>query len=263
MSEMVYYPAIWDYNAQPKTEEIDCCNLCGAHSFPDTEDQDRYGYHLSSTECDTCGLVFLNPRMTAAAYREFYESGAYRRLVSAYHGREINAETLVPEQREYGKRLSALLGPWWKSDYRTLLDVGGSTGEVARQVCVGHGCMVTVLDPAVDELGTSWADGVIRGTIEEASIPAGRTWDVVTLCQTVDHLLDPMAALRKIHDVLTPGGLFWVDALDYDRTRTIKIDHPFNFTERTMRAYLDKVGFAVLQTVRDGDHVGFVCRKAA
>ena len=72
-----------------------------------------------------------------------------------------------------------------------------------------------------------------------------------------------MAALRKIRAHLADGGLFWVDALDYDRTRTIKIDHPFNFTEDTLRKLVERAGFRILQTSRDGDHVGFVCKAAA
>lgn len=252
-----HFYSIWNYSEMP-TWGIAECNLCGKVTLPGPEERDRYGFFVRVTRCD-CDLVFLSERMMPEAYREFYESGAYRRLVSAYHGREINAETIQPEQMAYGDRLAETLRPWWGAGRREVLDVGGSTGMVGRRIILAFAdAWLTVLDPAVPEL----APNGIASTIEDFD-PAGRTWDVVTLCQTVDHLLDPMAALRKIHDLLTPGGLFWVDALDYDRTRTIKIDHPYNFTERTMRAYLDKVGFAVLQTVRDGDHVGFVCRKAA
>ena len=44
---------------------------------------DRYGYPASAHACQSCGLVFLNPRMTASAYGQFYD-GIYRPLVSAF-----------------------------------------------------------------------------------------------------------------------------------------------------------------------------------
>ncbi len=65
--------------------------------------RDRYGYPAQASACSRCGLVFLNPRMTAAAYGRFYD-GVYRPLVSAFHGRLIDARTIQAEQREYAAR---------------------------------------------------------------------------------------------------------------------------------------------------------------
>lgn len=240
------------------------CNLCGAEQgFMHEGFKDRYGFPQESARCPHCDLVFLTPRMTREAYARFYET-AYRPLVSAFHGREINAKTIQPEQREYGRRLASILEPWIRG-HRTLLDVGGSTGAVAGELASKLGLKTTVLDPSPSELAEAEKAGhdVIPGTVEDAVIPADWRWDVVTLCQTVDHLLDPMLALRKLRSLLAPGGLFWVDILDYDTTREIKVDHPYNFTEGTMRAYLGRVGFKVLLTERHNNHVGFLCRGAA
>lgn len=263
---MTDYAAIFDYQAaekEPPRSHIGKCNLCGGMGWHKVHDQDRYGYPQPGYECARCGLVcLLEPRLSAKAYREFYESGAYRRLVSAYHGREINAETIQPEQKGYALRLALLLAPWIRRQHQTLLDVGGSTGVVAREVSAEFGLRATVLDPAPDELVHAQGMSTIRGQVENVDL-APRTWDVILLCQAIDHLLDPMAALTKLHAALSPQGLFWADALDYDKTRTIKIDHPYNFTERTLRAYLSRVGFTPVIVNRDNDHIGFVCKRAA
>ena len=89
----------FDYAAQPRTP-VDRCNLCGAESFTVLTHRDRYGYPASAVACDACGLVFLDPVMTGDAYGRFY-AGTYRPLVSAYHGRLIDARTIQDEQREY------------------------------------------------------------------------------------------------------------------------------------------------------------------
>jgi SAM-dependent methyltransferase len=286
------YSAVWDYKSQPK-EWVSLCGACRSPFWGGIlgYDIDRYGYPVKMATCGECDVSYIKERMTPAAYAEFYASGAYRRLVSAYHGREINAETIQAEQRVYAEhladRLAAHVEPWkdrghcdgchgevcWDSDHTAcpgcqwhLLDVGGSTGVVASVLNDRYELSATIVDPAVLETGTAKGMRVIPWPFEEWE-PSNDRFDLITLCQTVDHLLDPMGAVRKIHGLLAPGGIFWLDALDYDRARQIKIDHPYNFTERTLRALVEKAGFAIVDSARDvsadGNHVGFVCRKAA
>jgi SAM-dependent methyltransferase len=211
----------------------------------------------------TCGLNFLNPRMTREAYARFYET-AYRPLVSAFHGREINAQTIIPEQAEYARRLFRLLKGWLPMGVPlTHLDIGGSTGIVASLLRTVYQVTSTVLDPSPAELAAAASvdHEVIRGLIEDFE-PGERRWDVVTLCQTADHLLDLMGSLKKIRGLLTKDGLFWSDIVDFDKTREEKIDHPFNLTERTYREFLKRAGFELLQInyAPDGVHIGFLAR---
>ena len=89
----------YDYAAQPK-QALTSCNLCGDAEFVVLTHRDRYGYPAEAHACRRCGLVFLNPRMTGEAYGGFY-NGVYRPLVSAFHGRLIDAQTIQDEQRDY------------------------------------------------------------------------------------------------------------------------------------------------------------------
>jgi hypothetical protein len=82
----------YDYAAQPR-DVLTSCNLCGETAFTVLTHRDRYGYPAEAHACRRCGLVFLNPRMTADAYGRFYD-GVYRPLVSAFHGRLIDATTI-------------------------------------------------------------------------------------------------------------------------------------------------------------------------
>ena len=49
--------------------------------------------------------------MTAAAYGRFYD-GVYRPLVSAFHGRIIDARTIQAEQREYAADRAEFVRPF-------------------------------------------------------------------------------------------------------------------------------------------------------
>jgi 2-polyprenyl-3-methyl-5-hydroxy-6-metoxy-1,4-benzoquinol methylase len=262
----------FDYAGQPK-DAVRACNLCGADAFVVLNRHDRYGYAAQAHACSRCGLVFLNPRMTAQAYGRFYD-GVYRPLVSAYHGRLIDAQTVQDEQREYAADREQFARPFIESARgTTLLDIGGSTGVVASHFAKAFGLGATLIDPAPLEIAQARRFGIetITGLVEEHDF-GGRQFDLVLICQTVDHLLDIAGTLTKVRELLTPRGLLFIDIVDFRAAylrnwsvdEAIKIDHPFYLTEHTMAAYLRRAGFDVLRTDYAADHlhVSYLCRGA-
>jgi 2-polyprenyl-3-methyl-5-hydroxy-6-metoxy-1,4-benzoquinol methylase len=254
------YDDVFDYSAQPK-EWVERCNLCGSDSWGGLlgHNIDRYGYPVRMATCGGCGLYYIKERMTPEAYARFYADGTYRKLVSAFHGREINAQTIQPEQLVYAMELADFIGPYI-GKAETLLDIGGSTGVVAGYLAQKFALVGTVLDPAPQELEQAHGLLKIQSTVEDWE-PNGRTWDVITLCQTVDHLLDPMGVLVKLRRSLRfpMRPVLFVDALDYEQTRTIKIDHPYNFTAATAARLLERSGWSIEKSEPHGQHVRFVC----
>jgi SAM-dependent methyltransferase len=259
----------YDYPAQPH-ESVPACNLCGGSSFVVLTHSDRYGYPASAHACSRCGLVFLNPRMTADAYGRFYD-GVYRPLVSAYHGRLIDAVTIQDEQRRYAVERAAFVAPFLsRATQRSLLDIGGSTGVVAAHFVKAFGLAGTLIDPAPLEVEEARRLGLetVTGLVEHYDF-GNRRFDVVLICQTVDHLLDVRAVLDGVRRLLSPQGRLFVDIVDfraaYLRNASVedatKIDHPYYLTQDTMTAYLRRSGFDVLRTdfAADHLHVSYVC----
>jgi SAM-dependent methyltransferase len=259
----------YEHAAQPKRARGHC-NLCGGERFVTLAHRDRYGYAAPADGCLRCGLVFLNPVMTAEAYTGFYAK-VYRPLVSAYHGRRIDAETLQAEQREYAAVRADTLAPHLaRRSVKSLLDVGGSTGVVAHHLKQRFDLEATVVDPAPLEIEVARRLGLqTRTGFVEDFDPGERRFDLITLCQTVDHLLDISLSLGKIRALLAEDGLFFVDIVDFRAAyrrngsveEAIKIDHPFYLTENTAHAWLRRSGFDVLAVDYAADHlhVGYVC----
>jgi 2-polyprenyl-3-methyl-5-hydroxy-6-metoxy-1,4-benzoquinol methylase len=260
----------FDYPAQSK-QYVQACNLCGDSSFTVLTRRDRYGYAAESHQCQRCGLVFLNPVMTIPAYQAFYQD-IYRPLVSAYHNRLINAGTLQAEQRDYAGQLAVLLRPFLQKDAPvTLLDIGGSTGVVAHHLSRQFSLQATILDPAPLEVAVADKLGLetILSLLEDYEPSGESQYNIVLLCQTVDHLLDIRTALEKIRRLILPEGLFFVDIVDFESVyrqnqsieSAIKIDHPFYLTEETIKAYLTRAGFDVLQasSAPDQIHKRYIC----
>jgi len=258
----------YDYAAQPK-EHADVCNLCGARGerVIQVAERDRYDYPASFVACAGCGLGWLSPRMTAGAYAAFY-AGVYRPLVSAFHGRRIDAGTVQAQQRDYAAELADFVLPRLPRGLRTILDVGGSTGAVAGVLAGELSGRATVIDPAPDELAVARAAGMetIAGLAEELD-PRGRTWDFVLLCQTIDHLLDVRTTLAALHRVTAAGGCAFIDILDVDLMlaveegieRVVKIDHPYYLARPTATALFALTGYTILAERVSGDgHRGFL-----
>jgi len=260
----------WDAQAY-EWEGVEACNLCGGRAFATVTHEDRYGFPVSSAACTDCGLVFLDPHPTATAYDAFY-SDTYRPLVSAFHGRLIDAASVEVDQAGYARSLAELLAPYLSGrSGGSLLDVGGSTGVVAEALCGDYGLAGTVLDPAPDELGRAADRGLatVPGTIESFD-PGSDRFHVVLLCQTLDHVLDASGALAKLRGLLADDGVLFVDVVDfraaYLRNWSVeaatKIDHPYSFTEDTIEAMLARAGLTIARKDHAADHlhVGYVCR---
>lgn len=81
-------------------EEVNCA-LCRGKNFDQISEKDRYGLYCSNVICKNCGLVMVNPRMTAASYHEFYN----REYRSLYTGKNYNAASFFRGQLARGERL--------------------------------------------------------------------------------------------------------------------------------------------------------------
>lgn len=260
----------YDYGARASLRPAGC-NLCEARDHAiEIAERDRYGYPATFVVCRRCGLGYLCPRLNATQYAHFY-SEVYRPLVSAYHGRRIDAETVQLEQRDYAAGLADFLLPLLPSSPRTILDVGGSTGVVASVLAARCNARATVLDPSPDELAVARATGIetIAGLVEDFD-PGERSWDLVLLCQTIDHLLDVRGTLAALRRMTAAGGRAFVDIVDVDvlvgRTgdieRAVKIDHPYYLTRSTAAALFALTGFSIVaERLTEDGHRGFVLAR--
>jgi 2-polyprenyl-3-methyl-5-hydroxy-6-metoxy-1,4-benzoquinol methylase len=263
----------FDYAREAK-EFMERCNLCGESKWTVIAHHDRYGLPASATSCCNCGLTVINPRLSTETYGRFYD-GVYRPLVSAFYGRHIDAITIQDEQREYSVAMAKLLEPYLKDkNGASLLDVGGSTGIVSAHLMQHFGLRTTLIDPAPAEVDEAKSLGIetVTAFVEEWD-PQGRKFDVVAMFQTIDHLLDVDATLKKLRNVIADDGLFVVDIVDFRAAylrnwsveMAVKIDHPYSLTEDTAEAYLARAGFEVVRKNYAADHlhITYVCRPGA
>ena len=97
--------------------------------------------------------------------------------------------------------------------------------------------------------------------------PGERRWELVLLCQTIDHLLDIRATLDSMRRMTADGGHAFVDILDLmiaarkqgSVEGAAKIDHPYYLTKDTAKAFFLRAGYEPVAERLSGDgHWGFV-----
>jgi SAM-dependent methyltransferase len=211
-------------------------------------------------------------RFTPEGYASFYGDGSYRSLANSYNGIKSEIPDMQAEQRGYALRVvRALEGHISPRNSGHLLDIGGSTGVIAGQVAKRFGLTPTVLDPSEDEIQAARASGLrgIVGSIE--TFHNTEQFDIILLCQSIEHLSDLRGSLKKIHSLLRSGGLFFCDVVDYlascrrDGAPQVvsKIDHCYWLCQETAPPIFAHMGFEAVATdvSTDPKTVGYVLRR--
>lgn len=205
--------------------------------------------------CPRCALVFQHPEPSSEALAGLYyqDEELARRLDG-----DLRAFTLGRAREKVGLLRSAGVVPGGE-----LLDVGCSSGawlEVAGEAgWSGHG-----LEPGEPFAARARAKGlaVHTGTLEDVPEAwAARTrFSLITMWDVLEHLRDPLRALRAVRELLAPGGTLALNMPNveglYPRV-TYRLlarptgvwEHPelpahqYDFSPRTTALVLGRAGF--------------------
>jgi SAM-dependent methyltransferase len=250
---------------QPAVVESPDCPLCGstaARALFVARDRllGRPGA-FPVVRCAGCGLVYLRPRPAPAELGTYYPDVYY----------PIDADP-SPEARAVAEGLLARVTSWVREhrcDRLRLLDVGCGTGlflHLAQNV----GMRVQGIEPgaaAVTYARMRYGLDVRHGTLEDARLPDA-SFDVITLWHVLEHLPDPIAALRRAAGLLAPGGLLLagvpnfasIEARVFGR-RWYSLDAPrhlYHFTPETLGAALIAAGLRPQRIVHSTGTAGLV-----
>lgn len=254
------------FDSEVKTE-IQKCPICGSHDTTKMMCSDRYGIDARYRVCGSCDLVYLSNVPNNDFFAWFY-SGRYRGILEEKFQRSFSNEALKKEQVKYAKELYEFVAPHMGRIISPLnvgrairiLDIGGSTGEVAAQLShlfADHGMAldITVQDPSGPELEEAKKHGfkTVECLFEDFKSELYGTFDFIILCQTIDHVLDPMAVMENALSLLSDDGIFFIDYVDFrfnlekkGFVESIKLDHVFNFSKKNWNVLLSRFGLSVL-----------------
>ena len=227
-----------------EVEPIGICNLCGGSSA---------GRHVPIGDwnvsfCAECGLGRTDPRATPEALAKLYSQDYF-----AEHGWEEGPQGAEADKQVVGA--SKPLKLLHKHAPRgRLLEIGSGFGfflEAARRD--GYQAEgLEISEWAAEQSRKQFGLNVRTGAIDDFD-PAGATYDVVALFHVLEHLPDPLGALRRIKGWLNPGGAILVEVPNCasDDAKGYGPDwkgwqpkyHLSHFTPETLNRTLKEAGF--------------------
>lgn len=228
--------------------ELVDCRLCGGQEHSIISHRDRYFHPLRTVCCSNCGLVFTNPMPTEDEVTAYYKQD-YRRH---YSGTEKPDSRYIQRAREgCSKRFEQLKSSF--PERGLIVDVGAAGGEFlncARQ----DGYQTFGIEPSedyADHARASYGLRIHTGGWEDAPIEPG-TVDVVTIHHVLEHLREPLEAVRRFHQWLKPDGILYISVPNVhrpDRTPMSRFHfaHIHNFTPKTLIMLGLRAGFEPLE----------------
>ncbi|HUR29240.1 MAG TPA: class I SAM-dependent methyltransferase [Planctomycetota bacterium] len=229
------------------------CALCGARERRVLHVE---GHH-SVVRCLQCGLAYVTPRRSASELIEHVYGADYWRSSAA---RERGYTDYVADEalylRTFERRLRRL-APLLPRGGRAL-DVGCAAG-FAMRVLAERGFDVFGIEPSrairAIALQSFAPERVHAGTLDDAPFAPG-SFDLVTLWDVLEHLPDPVAALRKVRTLLAPGGRLVLETQNIEalaarvlgrRWTHFKHDeHLVHFSPRTLRRALESAELEIV-----------------
>jgi SAM-dependent methyltransferase len=176
------------------------CIACGkptpekviaARVIRDLPENARFGGRLRIVQCRRCGLKYLNPMPDPRDLAAIYDFEVY--------GDSTNANRVLMEHFFTTMRRHL-------PGVRRVIEIGCGTGDFLGFL-EARGLECQGVEFGVQDAGRKRFRGPIHyGRMEDIEIPSGSV-DCVLLLNVVEHLLDPITVLAKIHNMLKPGGI--------------------------------------------------------
>lgn len=224
-------------------EQVDQCVLCASRRrslFEEIQDsRGRVAFQL----CHACGLVYQSPRMDAGELEQFYGQ-EYRPLVQATD--EPTAKDLQVQSARARKTLE-MVRPASLQVTRHL-DVGSSSGAVLLRFREVYRCASVGIEPGETYRRFSQAQGLtVYASLDGLSRSHEDRFDLVSLLHVLEHLPDPIAALRRLREVwMSPGATLLVEVPNLIEHEGLERAHLFGFTCATLKETVRQAGFRVV-----------------
>lgn len=234
-------------------EDTGCCNLCESSEhtflFRSGEYPDSRGGDV--VRCSSCGLIYRIGRkaiISQANINNFFEQSSF-------------PDPLNTGKIRMFKGYVELIAGFREKN--SILDFGCGEGYFLK-LCKDEGWDawgVEINSILADGVRKKYGVNVFRGSIERAGFP-DNNFDVVTLFNVFDYLIDPMRTLREASRLLRPGGGIFLrlpNATFHIKCRRVfaslyrvwkgirRFDpttiHSFSVDKLAVTRYLNKAGF--------------------
>lgn len=130
---------------------------------------------------------------------------------------------------------------------KSVLDVGCGPCRLAK-VLLDNGYDMTVIDSDPKAIEIAEDKGIAGFVADISSWETDAKFDCVVAADMLEHIDDDRLAIKRIHDMLKPGGCFIVNVPAYKflfGQHDISLGHKRRYSDRELRAKLEEAGFEI------------------
>ena len=225
-------------------ETLTACPICGGTDIPGLVSIRDLGIDSGYSNCQRCGQLFLNPRMSDEQTVKYY-AGMYRDGLMSRSPGFMENDTNLQKSRAAAQMpfIKAIIG-----DRKSAIDIGCSLGYLLQGL---EGLGLDVLYGI--EPDTRYHDYFPANrywTFDDISeVKADKTFDIVTLSHSLEHLNRPREFLIDLLEKHAhQDTIVMVDVPNTETHRgSYRIHHPYAFTPFTLQGLFARIGWATVQ----------------
>jgi SAM-dependent methyltransferase len=169
------------------------CPACGG---AETSDMFSNPVGFRFARCAVDGTVYMNPAPSLDTLGRLYNDESYSMHWSVGHS---------ADPADYARVVRAIA----PAPGQSLLDVGCATGEFLKLARERFACFGVEVNAETAAIARSNGFDVTTGTL--ADVPGSERFDVVTMLQVIEHLVEPTEPLADVRRLLQPGGIFYLN----------------------------------------------------
>ncbi len=201
-------------------------------------------------KCSGCGLLWT-PDVNEDILKDFYSKSYFESQDSTFgYNNYIEDEKILRKNARY------ILAefPKFKNYQPKILDIGCAHGfllDEARKLgwkTQGLEFSAEAVSYAVNKLNLN----VSTGSITQVEFPENN-FDIITMMGVIEHLVDSVAAIKKVNKILKPGGYFAITTINTKGlVRLFKLkppEHIFYFSAKNLSLLLERENFKVIKSL--------------
>ena len=195
-----------------KTYEPVACVLCGRSETKLIARKGQFGWATYVSICESCGLVFLNPRWTKDGYNYFYASE-----YDQYY--RFDEDKATEKEQRKAKVVWERLEQYTPRRFASALDIGCGLGWCLHTIqqaspethIAGIEPSDTCSEHFVNQIG---GELVARDVDSDWYLANQERFDLIIFRHVLEHLLDPVAVLEKVAQAMSPQGVLYIAVPD-------------------------------------------------
>ena len=219
-----------------------------------------------AVRCDSCELIYLNPRPAAVEFETIYPP--------SYHAFDFSEKDFGIVHKIRSRLEAKRLLSWCAGlpDDARILDVGCGDGfhlnllkNFGKKTWTLEG---VDLDRRAVEMARKFGLKAYPGSVEAIDLPEG-AYDLAFMIQTIEHLENPLEVLTAIKNVLKTGGKLVIvtdntDSTDFKLFKSsywggYHFPRHWNlFNQNSLAKLVEKVGFEIVDSATQVSPVNWV-----